>query len=178
MYNLFINKKRYKILFGNRSFAKSYLTSEWLFKKYVMLPEMDNTFIVSGYLKSVEQLLWDILKIKGINRLIRTSNNSDASIDGSDDIDVTLGNIQYFLSDYDNRDLFDKSFKKNQRAVSCYFRNQLGRWRNYYRNGYFHKDNLQDIKLVEIIRNQTIYLYFLILGSLSLNVSDIEALQI
>lgn len=63
--NGFINKGRYKLLLGGGDFAMSFLTSEWLFKKYFTLKEMNNTFIVTGYLKSIEQMLWDIIYIMG-----------------------------------------------------------------------------------------------------------------
>lgn len=53
----YINKEKYKILLGKKDFAESFISSEWLYHNYIESNELDNTFIVAGYLKSIEQLL-------------------------------------------------------------------------------------------------------------------------
>ena len=105
--NRFIAQGRYSLLLGNRDFAKSFLTSEWLFKKYFSLEEMDNTFIVAGYLKSIEQLLWDIIYLIGQGRQIRGGTVEE---DNGNAIDTTLGSLQRFITNYDNADLFEAAF--------------------------------------------------------------------
>ena len=47
----------------------------------------------------------------------------------------------------------------------------------YKRNGYFHKRNLCDKDKIEAIREETYFLYLLILGSIKLTPSDIEKLS-
>ena len=63
--NNYLGRNRVKLMVGTGDFAKSFITSEWLYKKYVFSKELDNTYIVAGYLKSVEQLLFDIIIIEG-----------------------------------------------------------------------------------------------------------------
>lgn len=164
--DLFLNQKRYKLLLGNSDFAKSFLTSEWLIKKYFSLQEMDNTFIVAGYLKSIEQLLWSIIHIIGQGRQIRGITIGN---DNADDIDTTLGSLQHFIANYDNDDLFENVFGRSTHFVMNYLRNQLSDWRKKYRNGYFHKHNLEDKERINAIRDETFFLYLLILGTISLD---------
>lgn len=51
-------------------------------------------------------------------------------------------------------------------------------WREKHRNGYFHRDNLQSEAKVKEIRNQTLQLYFLILGGCKIKKEDFERLGI
>ncbi len=162
----FLCQDRYKLLFGGSDFSKSFLTSEWIYKKYFSIPEMDNTFIVAGYLKSIEQLLWDIILIIGKGRRIRGETIDEQNIN---DIDKTLGSLQYFITNYENDDLFESYFESNTHFIMRYLKKQISNWRSKFRNGYFHKDNLLDVERIEEIRATTIFLYMLILGSLSLN---------
>lgn len=164
--NRFLNRKRYKLLLGNSDFAKSFLTSEWLLKKYFLLSEMDNTFIIAGYLKSIEQLLWDIIRIIGQGRKIK---NVTIEEDNTRKIDTALGSLQYFITNYENDDLFEIVFGTSTHFVMRYLRTQLSAWRTKYRNGYFHKQNLENRELINIIRDETLFLYLLILGTISLD---------
>lgn len=172
----YLNKNRFKLLISDSDFSKSLLTSEWLFRKYFSLDELDNTFIVAGYLKSIEQLLWDIIKIKGFGRKIKgieiTENNENY-------IDKTLGSLQYFITNFENSDLFDSIFGNlsNKLYVMRYLKIQLSKWRSDYRNGYFHKHNLNDINIIGAIREETFYLYMLILGTISLDDDDLLLLS-
>lgn len=172
--DLFFSQKRYKLLLGNSDFAKSFLTSEWLIKKYFSLPEMDNTFIVAGYLKSIEQLLWSIIHIIGQGRQIRgiTIENDNAG-----DIDTTLGSLQHFIANFDNDDLFENVFGRSTHFIMNYLRNQLSDWRKKYRNGYFHKHNLEDKERIDAIRDETFFLYLLILGTISLDNNTLTMLS-
>lgn len=159
----FLSKKRYEFLVGNNCYANSFLTSEWLFKQYSCVEELDNTFIVAGYLKSIEQLLYLIAFTKGKGRII-DSHGKEAVIN-EQYIDVTLGALEYFFGNRDNQDLFelDNSY------FSYYLKQQLGLWRDRYRNGYFHQDSLKDIEKIKQIRNETTFLYCLILGSIKID---------
>ncbi len=163
----------YKSLLGSKDFAESFTTSEWLYKKYCTLDDLDNTFIVSGYFKSIEQLLWNILLIVGEGKQIGGVDIIEANIE---QIDSTLGSLQNFFSDYDNDDLFQNAFGNGKNFVMRYLKAQTSNWRKKYRNGYFHKQNLKDIDNINAIREETYYLYMLILGSLHLNQSSIASL--
>lgn len=172
--NVFLENGRYKLLLGSRDFAESFITSEWLYKKYVYLDELDNTFIVASYLKSIEQLLWDVIYIVGQGRNIRDIPISE---DNVEEIDKTLGALQYFLSNRSNDDLFQCSFENGTHFVMKYLKIQISDWRKQYRNGYFHKHNLRDKDKIEAIREETYFLYLLILGSIKLTPYDIEKLS-
>lgn len=173
--NLFLNQKRYKLLLGNSDFAKSFLTSEWLLRKYFSLPEMDNTFIVAGYLKSIEQLLWNIIYIIGQGRQIGRITIED---DNAEDIKATLGSLEYFIANHDNDDLFENVFETNTHFIMGYLKKQLSAWRRKYRNGYFHKCNLDDKERIDVIRNETFFLYLLILGTISLDDNAMTMLSV
>jgi hypothetical protein len=170
--NQFLNCGRYKLLLGESDFAKSFLTSEWLYKKYFSLQEMDNTFIVAGYLKSIEQLLWDIIYIIGQGRQVRGVTIEE---NNADDIDTTLGSLQTFITNYSNNDLFENVLGTSRNFIRRYLKCQLSTWRSRYRNGFFHKDNLKDKETIDAIRDETFFLYLLILGTISL---DAETLLI
>lgn len=171
--NEFIGQNRYKLLLGSSDFAMSFLTSEWLFKKYFSLEEMDNTFIVAGYLKSIEQMLWSIIYIIGQGRQIREATIEE---DNFEDIDTTLGSLQHFITNYVNEDLFESIFGSSTRFVMRYLRAQLSAWRAKYRNGYFHKHNLTERQKIDAIRDETFFLYLLILGAISLSTEDMNTL--
>ena len=160
--NKFVNGQQFKKMFGNSDFAKSFLTSEWLYKQYKGVDGLDNTFIVAGYLKSVEQLLSYIVHSRGKGRIISVLNK-ETTID-ENYIDATLGDLEYFITDYNNLDLFEDKNK----FFSRYLKAQLALWRTRYRNGYFHKHSLEDLARIKTIREETIFIYCLILGSLKI----------
>ena len=170
----FLKEKWYEIMVGESDFARSFLTSEWIFKKYLYNENLDNTYIVAGYLKSVEQLLWDIIFRLGQGKYIRGLAIQETD---NDDIDKTLGSLEYFITSYENDDIFDRVFAYSKHFLMRYLRSKLRIWRTYYRNGYFHKDNLKDEEKIKKIREETIYIYFLLLGSVDLSKDDIGWLK-
>lgn len=175
LYDNYIKEKRYEIMVGDADFARSFLTSEWIFRKYLYNENLDNTYIVTGYLKSVEQLLWDIIFRLGQGKNIRGVEIQETD---NDDIDKTLGSLEYFITSYENDDIFDRVFAYSKHFLMRYLRNKLRVWRTYYRNGYFHKDKLKDEEKIKKIREETIYIYFLLLGSVDLSKDDKDWLKI
>lgn len=168
----YINKEKYKILLGKKDFAESFISSEWLYHNYIKSNELDNTFIVAGYLKSIEQLLWDILLVMDYENRIYW----EPIIESDNKINNTLGSLEYLLNSWKNENLFNNSFD-NTRKLMKYLNENIKLWRKNYRNGYFHKDNLNELEKVKIIRDETFYLYMLIIGSLSLSEEDIGKLM-
>lgn len=61
MHKNYISDALYKAMIGDQEFAESFLTSEWLFHSLKELKHFDYTAVISGYLKSVEQLLYKIV---------------------------------------------------------------------------------------------------------------------
>ena len=174
IYERFQTNELYKLLLGDMDFAKSFLTSEWLYKKYFTLSELDNTFIVAGYLKSVEQMLWDIVLILGKGRTIQNTLISDENLNL---LNKTLGSLEHFFEDRANLDLFRDVFGNNKGFVVKYLKSQIDLWRINYRNGYFHKRKLNERSTVENIRKETVYLYMIILGSIDLTSENILSLM-
>jgi len=108
----------YKVLVGNSDFAISLLTSEWLYRQYGTIPGLDNTYVVTGYCKSIEQLLWRIISVVGKGRKIGLSNSEVG--DNTSASDTTLGALKYFLNATKNADLFNKIFGDNTFYVQRY----------------------------------------------------------
>lgn len=72
----------FRVLLGSAEFAESFVTSEWLFHSLEGTEHYDYTSIISGYLKSVEQLLLQIVKANVGNKCKITlkSNKKDDAI--------------------------------------------------------------------------------------------------
>lgn len=54
----FWERKLYKALLGKRAFAESFISSEWYYQTHTAFSVLEQTAIITGYLKSVEQLLY------------------------------------------------------------------------------------------------------------------------
>ena len=195
IYNNFINNKLYHLFVCNADFSKCFITSEYLFSIFKNGDKLDYTSIVSGYLKSIEQLIYELMKIclnnttkqlwitrkSGLNRIKNRNkrayldNNSRENPnnkghyqitftpDSEQYFDTSLGSLIWFLHDYQSlwclsNQSFDYLFGID---------GILQKYKQECRNEHFHKDNIYDYKKVERIRNNTILLFFLILGSIN-----------
>lgn len=160
----YIDRGLWKAMVGSANFAVSFITSEWNFEMYELTENLDLTSIISGYLKSVEQLIWTILKFQtGKTFKIRAKNGEliEYTTNSEDVIDTTLGSLEGVL--IHNSWMFDVNYHAKTHITAT-----IKNWREKHRNGFFHKDNLQTIDRVKEIRNQTLQLYFLILGGCSI----------
>ena len=93
------------------------------------------------------------------------------SYDNEDRINSTLGSLIGFLEL--NGDVLEvNSFVKR------YIEDTIHDWRRKQRNGYFHKDNLHDGDKIAMIRQQALYLYYLILGGCKVDDEDFDQLDI
>lgn len=72
----FVTTGLYKALLGTAEFAESFVTSEWLFHSLEGTEHFDYTAIISGYLKSIEQLLLQIVYANAGNNCKITLSNS------------------------------------------------------------------------------------------------------
>ena len=66
--NNFWHRGLYKAIIGNRPFAESFLASEWYYQNHLEFNELEQTAIIAGYLKSVEQLVFELIQM--INRYL------------------------------------------------------------------------------------------------------------
>ena len=150
----FLKKEFYKAFVGTSQYAKSFLTSEYLHKYFSNNPLFDYTPIVSGYIKSVEQLLHVICKSylhahKVNNSLYKTIAN------------YTLSDYMTFLDEKDV--LFIDSMKPNKKIIiDC-----LNSYRAESRNRIFHKDYFNTWERVEQIRANTIFIYVVLLSAIN-----------
>lgn len=192
MHKNYISDSIYKAMLGNQEFAESFLTSEWLFHSLKELKHFDYTAIISGYLKSVEQLLYKIV-------MLNIDNNCKISMSGAKEtfnkakenqitiykryhdtwtmippdrkekykyIDLTSAQVQYMDSSIGTFEYF----LRNNPHILVYperaktIADMVSCFRIECRNGFFHTHNLSDWKIAEAVRSNAIYLYFILLG--------------
>ena len=161
----FLSENRYNTLFDGSDYSDSYITSEWLFKKYapkIKTSQFDMTAVVAGYFKSVEQLLDAFIRRCGQGRVFQ-EKKSIIILVGDTNYESRLGGMQHFL--FGNCDLFEERNAKLQQ----FYLNKLKYWIANFRNGYFHKDNIQDPDTLQKIREETISLYFYTLAMYNFN---------
>lgn len=172
-------QKMYKAFIGRSDFAKSFLTSEYLYSQYNENDLFDYTSIVSGYLKSIEQLLSTVvfcfadqgLRIKSNGRKNRNGDypassrregkvfKMDLSSQEAECVDTTIGSLIHFVRD--NKDILLRIADPFKTAViDC-----LECYRIECRNDSFHSHNNYDWDRVETIRHNTLVLYTVILGA-------------
>lgn len=173
VYERFINNYMYYAMISNNDFADSFISAEWSYDVYSnAMGELDLTGIIAGYLKSVEQLLYQVTKFhidEGLK--IKTKTGHDFFTKSNEQIiDSTLWSLNEFVTS-----------PKAKLAVSAKVRGcihaAIDLWRDHQRNGYFHKHNLyrKDNK-IDDVRILTIYLYFLILGGIEYRTNELQLL--
>ena len=122
----------------------------------------------------IEQLMFTIVRFHRDQGLkIKTSDGFQPyTKDNEQIIDSTLWSLNDFITS-----------PKGKLALSASIRGCIHKavdlWRQYQRNGYFHKDNLYlaDNK-IDDVRELTIYLYFLILGGISFTTEELKLLGV
>lgn len=183
----FFDEGRYKSLCGNSDFAKCFLTAEYLFGVFEKGYSFDYTSVVCGYLKSVEQLLYNFFvsffessnevlgykDYKGGKKKIPNLREEK----GADYIrenpykpgkyqekheykkgdNIELGGLVYFVR-YEKR-AWRVSEVGKEIICKC-----LDDYTQTCRNEHFHKDNIVEYHEVERIRNNTYICLALILG--------------
>ena len=166
-------EKYNEVLLSNASFAKSFISSEWFYNLQVVSEcGLEYTAIVAGYLKSVEQLLHEILlalsdkydftfpptaKAKdtlGDTRVPLSRKNKDM-------LRTMAGNL-LFVIEKRKRVVFHKRVAKSTTNKALDF---LNKYVAETRNAYLHKDNIYTWAEIQEIRTKTYCAYFLILST-------------
>lgn len=75
MEKAYLKDKLYRTMVGSNEYAESFITSEWLYYSLKGQKNFDYTSVISGYLKSIEQLLYQIVMIN-INNYCKISMKS------------------------------------------------------------------------------------------------------
>lgn len=161
----YIERGTYRALTGNAIFADSFITSEWNYDVNQATGVLDQTSVVAGYLKSIEQLLYTVIKLSiNKNKMIRLKNgeNGEFNSDNEEYINSSLGSLTHFVKN--NGDILDVNS-----YVKRYIVDTLFKWIDDERNGHFHKDNLHDLTKVDDIRKETLLIYYLILGGFTIS---------
>ena len=144
----FLEHRMDRAFVGKAKYAKSYLTSEYLYRYFKDNPMFDYTPIVSGYIKSIEQLLHAIC----VN--YRNANHIQLNMR-----DYTMGSYTIFLDNHEQI-LREALRPMKETIVKC-----LESYRIESRNHLFHKDYFDSWDRVEHIRENTIFLFVTLLGS-------------
>lgn len=82
---------------GEANFAISFITSELNYQIYQMTENLDLTSVVTGYLKSIEQLIWTIIGLQDQKIFkIRSKPRGfvEFSLENESIIDNTLGSLE------------------------------------------------------------------------------------
>lgn len=179
-----------QVLIGESDFAQSYITSEYLYQVLVdkfnnnkLEYKFDYTSVVAGYLKTIEQFLYRLLKyqmyINESGKWIKIKNgvkkefketkikqelNSKGTLikvkpQNLDYMDFSLGSLINYIN-------FNKKCWNLSEQGKTLLNKLLLDYKDSVRNGYFHKHNLEDIEEVKRIRENTLYLLCFIIGGL------------
>ena len=187
----YIQRKLFKSMLGCNEYAESFITSEWLYHSLKGKKNFDYTSVISGYLKSIEQLLYQIV-------LINVDNNCRISMSGAEKvrnkaisagvkayiykknrwrkvsiglsgyyyIDLTRDQIKYMNSSIGSFEYFlrynPQIFYNHQLATMI--SDMVSCFRTECRNSYFHTYNLKKWDIVEKTRSNALYLYYILLG--------------
>ena len=202
----FIDKFRDAII-GNSDFAKSFITSEYLFKSISDGLGIDYTAIVVGYLKSIEQLMYLLyLSAYGSNTKLQYWDTCPYSSQNIFDGKLPRFRIDPYDPDKSRKqEYFNHKIKTGDKAMDFgalalfvryydklwhvsedgkeYIFACLDDYRVSCRNAHFHKDNISymEYSTVERIRNNTHVLLYYLLGGFTLlgtNTSAFEQLGV
>ena len=175
----FIKQGIYRALVGNADFAKSFLTAEWLFEVLKRKEHFDYTVVISGYLKSIEQLLYQIAMLflteNGENgfRITQYGSKKYERIpfikSNIKNMNFDFGSLEHFFRE--NPAIFDVNNIKEIIDMLFCFREEC-------RNGYFHKHNLDKWEIVEKTRSNALCLYWMLLGGCKIDTSHFLTLGI
>lgn len=167
---VFITERKYNIMVSNKDFCSSFITSEWLYKNMNTENLLEKTYIVTGYIKSIEQLMSYLIKKSADASsqigILKHDKIQNIDVQSDDFYKATLGNMLYYLKAYSNRRIYRSNISNNAIKKSIEI---IRTWIKVERNGYFHKHNIQSLERVKEIREGTFLLYFLLIGSIKNN---------
>lgn len=134
----------------------------------------DESCLSSDIIHRISLSVYQVLELhnqKNFRIYSKSHKLIEFSLENESIIDSTLGSLEGVIK-HNSRMLVVNHFAKK------YIVETIEQWRQKYRNGYFHKENLQSIRKARDIRNQAIQLYFLILGGFEIKDQDFTKLGI
>lgn len=138
-------------------FFKTLLSSEINYKFLGLVKDIDNTYIATGYFKSIEVLLYNVLNKYYID--LNKKYDEIKKYDISNKDKIMLRNMVEFIKVCN-----EKGHIKNPSNVSFLIR-KMEEWIENSRNGHFHK-NVLSIEEFAQIRKDTYLLIYWIIGIL------------
>ncbi len=195
----FFTNRFMKALIGDANFAKSFITSEYLYKTIKAGLSIDYTSVVVGYLKSVEQMLYllYISAFEGASKMTywdRCNKTDKFDVNDSSRYRFDPYNLEkgWMQEKYSHRKktgdnspeigeltrflrYFDKMWSVSECGKEYIFK-CLEDFRGSCRNSHFHKDNIDSTNYatVERIRNNTHVCLYYLLGGFKLLDSENE----
>lgn len=174
-------EKNYEVLTSNADFSRSLISSEWYYDLQVKTDEgIEQTAIVAGYLKSLEQLLCSILLVLSEdenNEFMFFTNKEGKEKTGQDRLPLNYENQKLVLTMAKN---ILKAIKGNKKSVLRRTKmtdrviEYLEKYVEKTRNGYMHKDNLYEWTDIQNIRTKTYAAYFMVLGTFFIDVEKLS----
>ncbi len=180
----FFSKNHYAAIIGDTLFAESFITAEWMYDSLLDANSIDLTVIALGFFKALEQIMYEYIilhsgedrkikriytpELKGKPEKIFLNNTSITK----KQINTMMDSLIAFFED--NKDLFidDISDKCKEHIISALYEVKN------LRNGSFHKNNIEDKKIVEKARTDTYIAIYYILAALKFRDSDKIAFSI
>lgn len=158
-------------------FIDSFVSSEWYYDLRASTDgEMEQTAIVAGYLKAIEQLLFSLMlsRCDTLKFKLKTKSNS---------FDVLTKNNKSNLLTMANNLL--KSIEKNygtslhevyvNKIIGFNTQSFLSDFFRQTRNGYFHKDNIYSFEKIKEIRKKAYCAFFLLGSSFIFDIEDLKS---
>ena len=175
--------KNYEVLLSNADFANSFGSSEWYYGLQIKTDiGLDQTAIVAGYLKSIEQLLCSIL----LTLKDKYPVYFEANAQGKDKYQRNSLQLSYENLPYIKTMAGDMLYKINGIKDKVCYRNS---WTNRVieflieyigkdRNRYLHKDNLDEWDKIVEIREKTYCAYFMILSTFKIKKEQLSTVRL
>lgn len=171
-----VARQNIDVLVGYEDFAQSLLSSEWYYNLQKQTDRgLDQTAIVAGYLKSVEQFIYALI-VAHTNRdwkiFVEHKKHTDTNgnkkkypfnVNYKNTYNLTLGALNTYMKEPRNK------FFSNYDSIKTKIMDFLEKYCMHTRNGYLHKDNIYTWAEINEIRNQTYCVYYLLLGYLYIN---------
>lgn len=174
-------EKNYEVLTSNADFSRSLISSEWYYDLQVKTDGgIEQTAIVAGYLKSLEQLLCSILLVLSEdenNEFMFFINKEGKEKTEQDRLPLNYENQKLVLTMAKN---ILKAIKGNKKSVLRRTKmtdrviEYLEKYVEKTRNGYMHKDNLYEWTDIQNIRTKTYAAYFMVLGTFFIDVEKLS----
>lgn len=174
-------ENNHEVLTSNADFSRSLISSEWYYDLQVKTEGgIEQTAIVAGYLKSLEQLLCSILLVLSEdenNEFMFFTNKEGKEKTGQDRLPLNYANQKLVLTMAKN---ILKAIKGNKKSVLRRTKmtdrviEYLEQYVEKTRNGYMHKDNLYEWTDIQNIRTKTYAAYFMVLGTFFIDVEKLS----